>query len=119
MAVVSDDTLVTTRLALHSLAARVISPLRVQATGHEIALTVRPGGFGTPDLPGGGWVGVRAAHVVRASADRRGGREAIPSLRSAAHFVGLEAEAAAALSDGALEVHAGAASILSGVWAIG
>jgi hypothetical protein len=37
--------LVTTRNALHALAERVISPLRDQATGNEIALQPRPGGF--------------------------------------------------------------------------
>jgi hypothetical protein len=110
-----DATLVVTRRSLHAIAEQVISPLRVQATGNEIALTVRPGGFGTPDLPGGGWVGVSGTDVVRAD----GEDEPITSLRAAAYFVGLEAESAAALPDDALEVHAGAASVLADAWAIG
>src|SRR5207244_7020087 len=66
LSAMDDDALVTARLALHALAERVISPLRVQATGNEIALEARPGGFATPALPGGGWVGVIGTDVVRA-----------------------------------------------------
>ena len=67
--------LIATRHSLHLLAERVISPLRVQVTGNEIALQARPGGFGTPDLPQGGWVGVagprrRARGRVRRGAAR-------------------------------------------------
>jgi hypothetical protein len=112
MAAMSDDVLVTTRLALHALAERVISPLRVQMTGNEIALQVRPGGFGTPDLPDGSWVGVSGTALVRGDA-----RATITSLRAAAEFVGLAN--AAALPDEPLEVHAGAASVLSDTWARG
>jgi hypothetical protein len=116
----SDDALVTTRLALHAIAERVVSPLRVQATGNEIALQVRPGGFGTPDLPlGRGWVGVRGTDLVRAAGDGAETLAAITSLRSAAQFVGLADEAAAALPDERLEVHAGAATVLAEVWASG
>ncbi|TML07060.1 MAG: hypothetical protein E6G41_05415 [Actinobacteria bacterium] len=78
--------LVTARLALHALAEQVISPLRVQATGNEIALQPRPGGFGTPDLPGGGWAGVSGLEVVGPD----GAHEQIGSLRAAARFVGLD-----------------------------
>ena len=67
--------LVATRLALHALAEQIISPLRVQATGNEIALRARPGGFGTPELPGGGWAGVSGTDVVRPDGARfRSGR---------------------------------------------
>jgi hypothetical protein len=113
MADMSDDALVRTRLALHAVAERVISPLRVQATGNEIALAVRPGGFGTPELPGGGWVGVVGTEVVRAD----GTRAPLRSLRAAAAFVGLAD--AATLPDDALEVHAGAATVLAETWARG
>jgi hypothetical protein len=118
MSAMDDATLVTTRTSLHALAVRVISPLRVQATGNEIALRPRPGGFGTPELPEGGWVGTDGTDLVRVDAD--GARETarITSLLDAADFVGLDA-AASALTDTPLEVHAGAAEILAEVWASG
>ena len=118
MAMPSDPTLVATRRSLHALAAQVIAPLRVQATGNEIALRPRPGGFGTPDLPEGGWVGTDGFDLVRVDAD--GARETarITSLLDAAAFVGLDA-AASALTDAPLEVHAGAAEILAEAWATG
>ncbi len=118
MAPEADPTLVTTRRALHALAAQVISPLRVQATGNEIALTVRPGGFGTPDLPEGGWVGVDGTELVRVDADGARETTAITSLLEAADFVGLD-DAASALTDAPLEVHAGAAQVLAEAWASG
>ena len=113
----SDEALVTTRLALHALAERVISPLRVQATGNEIALQVRPGGFGTPALPDRSWVGVSGTEVVRLGAGGDEQRAAISSLRAAAAFVGLVG--GASLPDEPLEVHAGAAAVLADTWAIG
>jgi hypothetical protein len=105
--------LVATRLALHVLAEQVVSPLRVQATGNEIALQARPGGFGTPELPGGGWAGVSGTDIVRAD----GAQRPIATLREAAAFVGLDA--AAGLSDEPLAVDADAAAVLAGVWADG
>ncbi|MCW3001289.1 MAG: hypothetical protein JWQ20_587 [Conexibacter sp.] len=105
-----DDILVTTRLALHALAAGVLSPLRVQATGKEIVLQVRPGGFGTPDLPGGGWAGVRGTDVMVVEAGGGDRRTAITTLQAAGAFVGLDATDA--LPDEPLEVHAGAAIVL-------
>jgi len=102
--------LVATRIALHALAEQVVSPLRVQMTGNEIALQARPGGFGTPDLPGGGWVGVSGMDVVRAD----GAQEAITSLRAAAAFVGLEDFAA--LSDEPVTIDLDAALELTRVW---
>lgn len=113
-----DATLVTTRTSLHALAVQVISPLRVQATGHEIALQPRPGGFGTPELPEGGWVGVSGTDVVRVDADGAQERAPITSLLDAADFVGLD-DAASDLSDDPLEVHSGAATILADTWARG
>jgi hypothetical protein len=113
-----DPTLVATRRSLHALAARVISPLRVQATGNEIALQVRPGGFGTPELPEGGWVGIDGTDVVRVDADGAEDRTAITSLLDAADFVGLDDRAGDLPAD-RLEVHAGAAQVLADAWARG
>lgn len=113
-----DPTLVSTRLSLHALAARVISPLRVQATGNEIALQVRPGGFGTPDLPEGGWVGVSGTDLVRVDADGAEERTPITSLLDAADFVGLD-DATSDLGDDRLELHSGATTILATTWAVG
>jgi hypothetical protein len=112
-----DATLVTTRLSLHALAAAVLSPLRVQATGNEIALQVRPGGFGTPDLPGDGWAGVRGTDVVMVDALGGEVRAAISSLRGAAALVALNG--AEALPDEPLEVHGGAALVLADTFARG
>jgi hypothetical protein len=58
------STFVTTREALHRVAEQVVSPARVAATGHEIALMVTPGGFGTPPFPGGGDVRVAGTELV-------------------------------------------------------
>jgi hypothetical protein len=80
-----------TRRALHALAEHVLAPLRVQETGHEIALEVRPGGFATPPLPGGGWAGVVGTDVVRGDADGAEHAVAARSLRQAAAHVGLRA----------------------------
>lgn len=118
MAAEADPTLVTTRRALHALASEVIAPLRVQATGNEIALRPRPGGFGTPELPEGGWVGTDGTDLVRVDADGARDTTPITSLLDAADFVGLD-DAGSALTDAPLEVHAGAAQILADVWASG
>ncbi len=112
-----DAALVTTRLSLHALAERVISPLRVQMTGNEIALRVRPGGFGTPDLPDSSWVGVSGTEVVRLGAGGDEQRTGITSLRAAALFVGLVG--GTSLPDDPVEVRAGAATVLADAWAIG
>jgi hypothetical protein len=119
MAMDDDAPLVTTRQSLHRLAVEVISPLRVQATGNEIALRVRPEGYGTPDLPDGGWVGTRGTQLVLVGGDGDEDTTAITSLRAAARFVGLDDRVASALPDDALEVHNGAALILADAWATG
>jgi hypothetical protein len=119
MMAMTDEPLVSTRRSLHALAAQVISPLRVQATGNEIALQVRPEGFGTPDLPGGGWIATRGSQLVRVEPDGSELSIAITSLRAAARFAGLEESAAAALPDTTLEIHAGATLRLADVWATG
>jgi hypothetical protein len=115
----TDEPLVSTRRSLHALAEQVISPLRVQATGNEIALRVRPEGFGTPDLPGGGWVGTRGSQLIRVEPDGDEQSIAITSLRAAARFLGLAEATASTLSDTTLEIHAGATLRLADVWATG
>jgi hypothetical protein len=107
--------IITTRHSLHLLAERVISPLRVQVTGHEIALQVRPGGFGTPDLPQGGWVGVVGTDVVRVGPFGEERRAPISSLTDAAVVVGLEG----GVEEAHLEVDAEEAARLAEAWAIG
>jgi hypothetical protein len=58
------STFVATREALHRVAEQVVSPARAAATGHEIALMVTPGGFGTPPFPDGGGVRVAGTELV-------------------------------------------------------
>ena len=108
-------TIVTTRHSLHLLAERVISPLRVQVTGNEIALRARPGGFGTPDLPQGGWVGVIGTEVVRVGPFGEERRAPIKSLSAAAVVVGLDG----GVEEAHLEVDAEEAARLAEAWAIG
>src|SRR4051812_30120485 len=60
-----------TREALHKLAEEVVSPARVKATGNEIALEARPGGFGTPPFPDGGEVRVEGTNLIVRAADGR------------------------------------------------
>jgi hypothetical protein len=84
-----EDTLEPTRTALHRVAAYVVSPARRQATGNEIALTVLPGGFGTPTFGEDEQVRVEDTRIVH----RRRGQERaaeLTTLRDVAHFVGLE-----------------------------
>lgn len=106
---------IATRHSLHLLAERVISPLRVQVTGNEIALQVRPGGFGTPDLPQGGWVGVIGTEVVRVGEFGEERRARISSLADAAVLVGLHG----GVEDAHLEVDGEQAARLAEAWAIG
>jgi hypothetical protein len=69
--------LVATRLELHRLAREVVAPARVAATGNEIALEARPGGFGTPPFPNGGEVRVDGTELVAVDADGSERREPI------------------------------------------
>ena len=107
--------LIATRHSLHLLAERVISPLRVQVTGNEIALQARPDGFGTPELPQGGWVGVVGVDVVRVGEFGEERRARITSLADAAVVVGLEG----GVEDAHLEVDEESAARLASAWAIG
>lgn len=109
--------LVTTRRALHALAAQVISPVRQRATGGRIALEARPGGFGTHDLPAGGWAGVRGTVLVAMNGSGVARTEPITTLRSAGFFFG--APDAADLPDEPLLVDAEAAARLADAWAGG
>lgn len=109
----ADGPRADTREALHDLADQVISALRVQATGNEIALQARPGGFGTPDLPGGGWAGVTDGEVVAPD----GGRVPVTSLRAAAEHVGLAD--AGVLSDEPLDIDLEHAAALGALFARG
>jgi hypothetical protein len=74
-AVADRAALAATRATLHRVAQDVVSPARVAATGHEIALEPRPGGFGTPPFPGGGEVRVEGTELVTVAADGTQRRE--------------------------------------------
>jgi len=77
--------LVRTRLALHAVAERVVSPARQRATGNEIALRWYPGGFGTPpfsDERGDRVIRVELTDLVDAF-DGSERRAALTSLRAA------------------------------------
>src|SRR5690349_1516882 len=105
--------LARTRLALHALAERVISPARVLATGNEIALEATPGGFGTPPLPDGGRVRVEGSELVVEDGAGTGRRAPITTLRAAATLAGLDAD----LPDEALAVDPDAAAFLGAFYA--
>jgi hypothetical protein len=109
----ADGSLADTREALHDLAEQVFSALRVQATGNEIALAARPGGFGTPDLPGGGWAGIADGEVLAPD----GRRAPVTSLREAAEHVGLAD--ATTLPDDPLEVDPEHVATLAALFARG
>lgn len=100
-----------TRDALHRVAESVLSARRVEATGNEIALTVRDGAVATPDLPGGGWVGIRDADLIRVDPGGDQRRHPIRDLRSAARAAGLATWAD--LDDAPLTVDPAAAAFLT------
>ena len=81
--------LVAARTELHRIAEEVVSPARVAATGNEIALETRPGGWGTPPFPGGGEVRVEGAELVTVAAD--GGETRAP--------IDVDPQAAQAIAD--------------------
>ena len=120
----TDTTLAATRLALHRVAAYVVSPARRHATGNEIALVVTPGGFGTPPFGEDEALRVDGTRLVR----RRGGREdaaELTTLRAAGAHAGVEpdVEWAAAFDipppgdlDAPLAVDAAAAARLAAFW---
>ena len=81
--------LADTRRALHRIAQEVVSPARVAATGNEIALEPRPGGYGTPPFPDGGEVRVEGAEIVFAAGDGSERRERLEDVEEgAARYLG-------------------------------
>jgi hypothetical protein len=78
------DRLVRTRTAWHTLAERVVAPVRRRATG-RIGLVPAPGGFGTGPLPSGPEVRVDGPDLVHGER-----REPVTTLGAAAGFVGLD-----------------------------
>ena len=102
---------VTTRESLHRVAEQVVSPARVRATGHEIALMVTPGGFGTPPFPDGGGVRVDGAELVVRAADGTERRGPLSSLAAAAELAGVQAD------DAPLDIEPGQAARLAEFYA--
>ncbi|QEC47864.1 hypothetical protein FSW04_09970 [Baekduia soli] len=107
----------STRLSLHTLAQAVLSPVRTQATGNEISLQARPGGFGTPKLPRGGWAAVDGTDLVRVEPDGGERRVPITSLREAGEFFGLAT--AGTLPEDQLELDPGEAAEIAAAFAHG
>lgn len=106
--------LVETRVALHDLAEKVISPARLSATGNEIALRWWPYGFGTPafsDDRGNRIVRVAGRELVD-SCDGSERRGALTTLRATGSLVGdlVDTEE---LSDEPLAIDAGAADFIA------
>jgi hypothetical protein len=114
------DSFVTTRLALHRIAAEVVAPAR--KPHNEIALTQTPGGFGTPPFEHEGrslQVRVDGADIV-VEEDGEERRAAIESVAQAAEFVGADLFPDGIPSDAsALEVDAAAAERLAEFYAFG
>ena len=106
--------LARTREALHAIAADVLAPARVQATGSEIALEATPGGFGTPPFPAGGRVRVEGAELVVEAAGGAEHRAPITTVRAAARLAGLDADG---LPGDDLEIDPRAADFLGGFYA--
>jgi hypothetical protein len=106
-------TYTTTREALHLVAEQVVAPARTKATGNEIALEVRAGGFGTPPFPDGGWVAVDGDLLVCTAADGTVHEHRLTTLHAAVEWAGLDADA----SDRPLHVDPVAADVLGAVYA--
>lgn len=107
--------LAATRVALHSVAERVLAPARVQATGNEIALEPRAGGVGTPDFPDGGWVAFAGNSLLVSTAGGRAHEHLLVSLRGAAQAAGLTT--ADELPDEPLDIGLDAAMFLGDLYA--
>lgn len=106
-------TYTATREALHLVAEQVIAPARTQATGHEIALEPRPGGFGTPPFPDGGWIAVDGDLLVCCAAGGTIHEHRLSTLHAAAEWAGLDVPA----SDRPLHIDPAAAALLAAVYA--
>jgi hypothetical protein len=119
----SDDpeTLARTRAAWHTLAERVVAPVRQRATG-RIGLRPEPGGFGTGPLPTGPSVRVDGVELVVGAS-----RAPISTLGAAATFAGLPGPADLAVyptttptdASRPLPIDPDAAAILAGWFAFG
>jgi hypothetical protein len=84
-----DETLVTTRKALHEVAEHVLSAARKRATGNQITLGHGAGGVRTPPLPDGrvlALIGDEIA-VLDGNSERRA---PLTTVRAAADFAGVE-----------------------------
>lgn len=103
-----------TRRSLHAVAENVVSPARVAATGHEIALEPAPGGFGTPALPDGGAVRVAGTDLVVDGPAGERARESLTTLPAAARLAGLAQDG---LDPAPLIVDAGDAAALAALFA--
>lgn len=106
--------LVSTRLALHSVAEHVVAPARKAATGNEIALRWYPGGFGTPrfsDDRGFRVIRVDGLDLIDAC-DGATRREPLKSLRDTGRLVGDLADSHE-LSDKPLDLDEAAAACLA------
>jgi hypothetical protein len=106
-------TYAATRESLHLVAEEVIAPARTKATGNEIALEARSGGFGTPPFPDGGWVAVDGDLLICAAADGTLHEHRLTTLHAAVEWAGLDADA----SDRPLHVDPVAAGVLAAVYA--
>jgi hypothetical protein len=86
----APPTLGVTRLALHQLAERVISPVRSRANG-KIGLRWTLGGFGTPFFGADAQIRVEGAQLVIDAADTEQ-RLPITSIADAASAIGFDLE---------------------------
>ncbi|MCW3014207.1 MAG: hypothetical protein JWO02_1299 [Solirubrobacterales bacterium] len=109
-------TLVCTRQALHLVAEQILAAACTPATGNEIALEARPGGFGTPPLPDGGWVGVDGARLSIGASDGTFDEHTLTTLHAAATLAGL---VHGPMPDAPLAVDPVAADMLATVFAFG
>jgi hypothetical protein len=107
-------TLVPTRLALHAVAERVLSPARQRDSG-KIGLRWTLGGFGTPYFGADAQLRVEGAQlVIDAGGEER--RQPLSSIRDAAAAIGFDLSGADEEQAGApLEIDASAARFL-GDW---
>jgi hypothetical protein len=104
--------------ALHRVAERVVAPAR--KPDNEIALTVTPGGFGTPVFPYGGidhQVRVHGTELVHRAGDQER-RTALTTLEAARQLV-VELVPAGPLDDTPLDVDPDAAARLADWYAFG
>jgi hypothetical protein len=114
-----SERFVTTRLALHQVAERIVAPAR--KPDNEISLRATPGGFGTPVFEfGGNESQVRVDHdelVYSTGSEER--RAALTSLRDAGELVAELLPDASGLPGERLEIHRDSAGALGEWYALG